>query len=144
MTVQEIARQAGVSSSALRLWQQRYGEEGVEGLLHDTTRPPCKKPLPAGAVAEVLALTCFEPPGEVTHWTERAVAEATGIALRPVQRIWQANRLQRHRIRTFKFKRSNDPTFAEKVQDVVGLYLNPTAGSSASSTPSNPPCRLER
>ena len=51
------------------------------------------------------------------------VARAAGVSLRTVQRIWQANRLQPHRVRTFKT--SNDPAFAEKVEDVVGLYMNP-------------------
>ena len=51
------------------------------------------------------------------------VAKAVGVSLRAVQRIWEANRLQLHRVRTFKT--SNDPAFAEKVEDVVGLYMNP-------------------
>lgn len=63
--MQEVARQAGVSRPAVWRWQQRYGEDGVEGLLHDKTRPPGKEPLPTETVAEVLALTCSEPPGEV-------------------------------------------------------------------------------
>ena len=50
---------------------------------------------------------------------------AIGISLRSVQRIWDAHRLQPHRTRTFK--RSNDPAFAEKVEDVVGLYMAPPA-----------------
>src|SRR3954452_20856346 len=125
LTVQEVARQASVSRPAVWRWQQRYGEEGIDGLLHDKTRPPGKQPLSAGTVAEVLALTCSEPPGEVTHWSGRAVAEATGVSLRSVQRIWDAHRLQPHRVRTFK--RSNDPAFAEKVEDVVGLYMDPPA-----------------
>jgi hypothetical protein len=37
--------------------------------------------------------------------------------------LWEAHRLQPHRIRAFK--RSNDPEFAEKVEDVVGLYMDP-------------------
>jgi transposase len=73
----------------------------------------------------VLAITCSEPPGEVTHWTGRAVAALVGLALRTVQRIWDAHRLQPHRVRTFK--RSNDPAFAEKVEDIVGLYMSPPA-----------------
>lgn len=40
-----------------------------------------------------------------------------------VQRVWKANGLQPHRTRTFKV--SNDKHFAEKVVDVVGLYLDP-------------------
>ena len=51
------------------------------------------------------------------------MAEAVGVSLRAVQRLWRAHRLQPHRIRTFK--RSNDPEFAEKVEDVVGLYVDP-------------------
>jgi hypothetical protein len=71
----------------------------------------------------VVALTCAEPPGEATHWTGRAMAKATGLSLRTVQRIWATHRLQPHRIRTFK--RSRDPEFATKLRDIVGLYLAP-------------------
>lgn len=123
LSVLEIARRAGVSRPAVWRWQQRYGEEGVDGLLRDKTRPPGREPLPTTTVAAVLALSCSEPPGEVTHWSGRAVAEAIGISLRSVQRIWEAHRLQPHRVRTFK--RSHDPAFAEKVEDIVGLYMDP-------------------
>jgi transposase len=125
LPVLEVARRAGVSRPAVWRWQQRYGEEGVEGLLRDKTRPPGKAPLPRETVAQVLAITCSEPPGEVTHWTGRAVAAVVGVALRTVQRIWEAHRLQPHRVRTFK--RSHDPAFAEKVEDIVGLYMSPPA-----------------
>ncbi len=94
-------------------------------MLKDKTRPPGKPPLSAETVAKVLALPCSEPPGEATHWTGRAVARAVGVSLRAVQRLWQAHDLQPHRIRTFK--KSNDPAFAEKVEDIVGLYMNPPA-----------------
>jgi hypothetical protein len=118
LPVLEVARRAGVRRPAVWRWQQRYGEEGVDGLLRDKTRPPGKRPLPPATIAKVLALTCSEPPGEATHWTGRAVAKAVGISLQAVQRIWTTHRLQPHRIRTFK--RSNDPAFAEKVTDIVG------------------------
>ena len=49
--------------------------------------------------------------------------QTTGISLRSVQRIWAAHGLQPHRIRTFK--RSNDPEFAAKLEDIVGLYVDP-------------------
>src|ERR1700710_2148750 len=51
------------------------------------------------------------------------MARAVGVSLRSVQRIWDAHHLQPHRLRTFK--RSNDPAFAEKVEDIVGLYMDP-------------------
>ena len=68
---------------------------------------------------------CTTPPHQATHWTGRAMAKAIGISLRSVQRIWQVHQLQPHRIRTFK--RSRDPSFAAKLADVVGLYVDPPA-----------------
>ena len=123
LPVLDIARRSGVCRPAVWRWQRRYAEEGVEGLLRDKTRKPGKAPIELETVAKVLALPCSEPPGNATHWTGRAVAKATGISLRAVQRIWEAHRLQPHRLRTFK--RSSDPAFAEKVEDVVGLYMDP-------------------
>lgn len=121
--VLDVARQVGVSRPAVWRWQQRFAEQGVDGLLRDKTRKPGRPPLPLETVAKVLALPCSNPPGSVTHWTGRAVAKAVGISLRAVQRIWDAHRLQPHRLRTFKT--SKDPAFAEKVEDVVGLYMEP-------------------
>jgi len=121
----EVARRAGVSRPSVWRWQQRFAEAGVAGLLRDKTRKPGKPPLPAQTVAKILALPCSEPPGQAMHGTGRMVAKAAGVSLRAVQRLWEANRLQPHRIRTFK--KSNDPAFAEKVEDVVGLYMNPPA-----------------
>jgi transposase len=123
LPVIEIARQADVSRPAVWRWQQRFAEEGVDGLLRDKTRKPGRAPLPAETAARILTLPCTEPPGEATHWTGRAVAKAVGVSLRAVQRLWKAHALQPHRIRTFK--KSNDPAFAEKVEDIVGLYMNP-------------------
>ena len=125
LPVAEVARRAGISRPAVWRWQRRFAGTGVEGLLRDKTRLPGKPPLAVETVAKILVLPCSEPPGEATHWTGRAVAKATGVSLRAVQRIWQAHCLQPRRIRTFK--RSNDPAFAEKVEDIVGLYMNPPA-----------------
>jgi transposase len=125
LSVLEVARRAGVSRPAVWRWQRRYAEEGVDGLLRDKTRKPGKPALPAATVARVLALTCSDPPGETTHWTGRAMAKAVGISLRAVQRIWAANRLQPQRVRSFK--RSTDAALAEKVADIVGLYMHPPA-----------------
>jgi transposase len=125
LSTAETARRAGVSRPAVWRWQRRYAEAGVEGLLRDKTRRPGKEPLPQTTVARVLALTCTEPPGTATQWTGRAMAKAVGVSLRSVQRIWEAHRLQPHRLRTFK--RSTDPAFAEKVEDIVGLYMDPPA-----------------
>ena len=125
LPVLEVARRSGATRPAVWRWQQRFAEEGVDGLLRDKTRKPGRAPLAPETVARILALPCSEPPGEVTHWTGRAVAKVVGVSLTAVQTLWRASRLQPHRLRTFK--KSNDPAFAEKVEDVVGLYMNPPA-----------------
>ena len=123
LDVAAVARQAGTSRPAVWRWQRRYAEAGVDGLLRDKTRKPGKPPLGEAVAHRVVALTCGEPPGEATHWTGRMMAEAAGISLRSVQRIWGAHKLQPHRLRTFK--RSRDPDFAAKLEAIVGLYMAP-------------------
>src|SRR6059058_5956448 len=123
LDVAAVARQAGVSRPAVWRWQRRFAEKGVDGLLRDRTRKPGKAPLDDALVRRVVALTCAEPPGETTHWTGRAMAEAVGVSLRSVQRIWGAHKLQPHRLRSFK--RSNDPAFLAKLEAIVGLYMAP-------------------
>ncbi len=123
LEVAVIARQAGISRPAVWRWRQRFAETGVDGLLRDRSRKPGKAPIARGTVHRVVALTCSEPEGEATHWTGRAMAKAVGLSLRSVQRIWQAHKLQPHRIRTFK--RSRDPAFLAKLEAIVGLYIAP-------------------
>ena len=98
----EVARRAEVSRPAVWCWQVRFAEAGVEALLRDKTRPPGTAKLTTATVAKILALTCSKPPGQVTHWTGRAMAEATGVSLRSAPRTWDAHHLQPHRLRTFK------------------------------------------
>jgi len=121
--VQRIAQKVGISRPMVWRWQQRFAEEGVEGLLRDKTRKPGKAPIAADTVARVIAMTCAGPPHQATHWTGRAMAKAAGISLRSVQRIWEAHDLQPHRVRSFK--RSRDPDFETKMIDIVGLYVDP-------------------
>jgi len=121
--VATIASEVGVSRPTVWRWQCRFAEKGVDVLLREPSRKPGRTPLSRETVNKVVSLTCTEPPGEVTHWTGRAMAKAVGISLRAVQRIWEVHCLQPHRLRTFK--KSNDPAFAEKVEDIVGLYMDP-------------------
>src|ERR1700746_2498222 len=75
LPVLQVASRAGVSRPAVWRWQRRYAEAGVAGLLRDKTRPPGKKPVAIETVNKVLALTCGEPPGEMTQRTGREVAQ---------------------------------------------------------------------
>src|SRR5205814_6891961 len=62
-------------------------------------------------------------PPDATHWSERTMAARTGIAPSSVHKIWAAHGLKPHLSKTFKLSR--DPNFVAKVEDIVGLYLNP-------------------
>jgi hypothetical protein len=97
--------------------------DGVAGLLRDKTRPSRIPPLEADVAARVVAATQIDPPGETTHWTAPAMARLQGISVSSVQRIWRRHGLQPHRTRLFKL--SNDPQFAAKLRDIVGLYSLP-------------------
>ena len=121
----EIMRRSGKAKPVVWRWQARFMAEGVDGLLRDKTRRPGKPPLPAATVEKVIDLVTKPPPGETTQWTGRMLAKTVGISLRSVQRILEAHKLAPHRVRTFKL--SNDPKFAEKLRDVVGLYVDPPA-----------------
>ena len=119
----EIMRRTGKSKPCVWRWQERYVEEGVDGLLRDKTRPSRIPPLSDGIKLTVLKKTANETPADATHWSRTSMAAAVGISPSSVGRIWREAGLKPHRIDTFKV--SNDPQFEEKIADVVGLYMNP-------------------
>ena len=121
----EIMRRTSKSKTCVWRWQERFMEEGAEGLLRDKTRPSRVPPLAQAVIDEVVALTATDPPHEATHWTSAAMAKAVGISASSVQRIWKAHGLAPHRMRHFKL--SSDPQFVAKLRDVVGLYVDPPA-----------------
>jgi len=126
----EVTPEAQWRSCAGRDCQSRSSGAGtnascaraLDGLLRDKTRPPGKAPLDAKIVKRIVDLTLADPPGETTHWTGRAMADAAGVSLRSVQRVWMAHGLAPYRIRTFKL--SKDKRFVEKLADVAGLYID--------------------
>lgn len=121
----EIMRRTDTSKTCVWRWQERFMQEGVEGLLRDKTRPSRIPPLAPEVIAWVATRTHEAPPGEATHWTASLMAREAGISASSVHRIWRAHGLQPHRVRQFKL--SNDPKFVEKLRDVVGLYVAPPA-----------------
>jgi transposase len=80
-------------------------------------------------------LTRSTPPVStgLSHWSSREMAvylkrtEGVSVSWHYVAKLWRDNDLKPHRTGTFKL--SKDPRFAEKVADVVGLYLDPPAGA---------------
>jgi len=121
----EIMRRTGKAKTSIWRWQERFMEEGFDGLLRDKTRPSRIPPLGADVAKRVVALTLTNPPGETTHWTGAMMAKASGISVSAVQRIWRAHGLRPHKVQQFKL--STDPKFVDKLRDVVGLYVDPPA-----------------
>ena len=119
----EIMRAAGTSKTCVWRWQQRFMEAGTDGLLIDKTHPSRIPPLDAAVVERAVALTLTKPPGETTHWTAAAVAAACAISASSARRIRRSHALRPHQVRQFKL--SNDPQFAAKARDIVGLDVNP-------------------
>jgi transposase len=118
-----VARRVGKSVPSVRRWLRRYAAAGVAGLLKDATRPAGRQPLPAETIKRVVDLTLHETPPGATHWSERTMAAKVGIAPSSVHNIWKAHGLKPHLVETFKLSR--DPDFVAKMEDVVGLYLDP-------------------
>src|SRR5579859_1022873 len=123
LTAEGIAAAVGKSLLTVRRWRRRYVAKGVDGLLRDATRPSRVKPLAAEKIEQVVHMTLHEKPPNATHWSVRRMAKVAGISYSSVQRIWHAHGLKPHLVKTFKVSR--DKNFTAKVEDVVGLYLNP-------------------
>ena len=121
----EIMRRTGKSKTCVWRWQERFMQEGYDGLLRDKTRPSRIPPLGSNISQRVATLTQVDPPAEATHWTSAMMAKAVGISASSVQRIWRAHGLQPHRVKQFKL--STDPQFVDKLRNIVGLYVDPPA-----------------
>jgi len=117
-----IAKDLNTTRSTVILWRNRFLADGISGL-SDATRPGRNKSLPNSLIKKIVETTQFKKPKHGTHWSTRAMAKEFGVSHMIVQRIWKQFNLKPHLMGTFKI--SKDPQFVEKVQDIVGLYLNP-------------------
>ena len=119
----QIAEKLKVAPRMATLWRDRFSKLGIEGLLKDAPRPGHPPSITAELTASLIEKTTQSTPANATHWSTRSMAKEIGISKASVSRIWRAHGLKPHRVTSFKV--SNDPQFAEKLEDVVGLYLNP-------------------
>lgn len=121
-TVPEVMEETGLGTKAVYEWRRRYEREGLAGL-YDRPRPGQPRKVTPEKAAEILRMTVEEIPQEATHWSLRLMAKYAQVTPYLVSQVWKAADLKPHRLKSFKI--SDDPHFAEKVQDVVGLYLSP-------------------
>ena len=119
----EIAEKLGVTRETVGRWRSRFAEKSVEGILKDLPRGGRKPTNRSRVEGRILQMTTQEQPTNATHWSTRTLAAELGVSQSMVHRVWKANGLKPHLVKTFKV--SNDPHFEEKLRDVVGLYLNP-------------------
>jgi transposase len=120
---QEIAEELGITRETVGRWRSRFVEQHVEGILKDRPRGGRKPTNRSKVEGRIIQMTTQELPANATHWSTRLLAEELGVSQSMVHRVWKANGLKPHLVKTFKI--SNDPHFEEKLRDVVGLYLSP-------------------
>ena len=116
----DIAEQLGIGRIQVARWRERYLQCGLQGIEKDLARgaPPVKVD-----VARLVELTTQSMPEAATHWSTRTMAAVLKISPSTVMRHWHANGLKPHLVRGFKVSR--DPQFADKLEDIVALYMSP-------------------
>ncbi len=119
----EIAGRMNMTPEKAARWRNRFLVGGVAALQKDAPRPGKPRTITERKVKRVVEMTLHNKPANATHWSTRTMARAAGISEASVRRIWRAHGLKPHQVRTFKL--SHDLRFPEKLEDIVGLYLNP-------------------
>jgi len=116
----EIAAALKIRRQTVARWRKRFLQLGIAGLEKDAPRPGRT---PSVDAEMIIRKTTQEKPANATHWSTRSMARAVGVSQASVRRVWQSHGLKPHRVETFKISR--DPQFAEKLEDIIGLYVNP-------------------
>jgi transposase len=120
---QEIAKICRTSRRTVGVWRRRFAETGIDGILKDAPRSRRRRILSEEVIQEIVRKTTQETPSARTHWSTRSLAKAMGLSPSTIGRVWRSHGLKPHLTRSFKLSR--DPRFLEKMDDVIGLYLNP-------------------
>src|SRR5579863_6453826 len=118
-----IASELEINRKTVRLWRERFAEEGLKSLWEIAPGRGRKATYSPERVKAVLDATLQSKPKGQTHWSCRLMAASQGISKSTVSNLWKSHNIKPHRTKTFKLSR--DPKFLEKLTDVVGLYLNP-------------------
>jgi transposase len=119
----EIAAALNITAHKAARWRNRFLDLGMAGLEKDAPRAGRTPSVSAAKVKRVIDKTTQEKPASATHWSTRSMAAAVDLSPATVRRIWHKHGLKPHLVESFKI--SNDPRFAEKLEAIVGLYLNP-------------------
>ena len=118
-----IAEELKMSRQKVARWRNRFEKLRIAGIIQDAPRGGRRTLLTKEMTEEIIRVTTTEKPKGATHWSTRTLAKHLGITPYFVSKVWKSQNLKPWLVKTFKI--SNDPDFAKKVIDVVGLYLNP-------------------
>jgi len=123
LATREIARELETTCTTVSLWRGRYARERLKGL-NDLPRSGAPPTYSDATDQRIRAVLDQPPPGGFGRWTGRLIAKALGDV--DVQYVWRSLRKQKIDLGGRKsWCESNDPEFAAKAADVVGLYLAP-------------------
>ena len=89
-----------MNRSVVSHWEGRFRELGLAGL-KDAKGRGRKASIAPQTVERVLTQAVQPPPGR-TRWSLRSMARHAKISPAQVQRIWSANDIKPHIVRTFK------------------------------------------
>src|ERR1017187_9776800 len=114
-----IANLLGVSRSTVLQWREHFEEDGVKWVGKVREGRGRKPVIDKAVIDKMIDDTRNTTPPDATQWSNRTMAEHSGLSRTTVQREWKARVLKPHLQKTFKI--SNDPKFEDKLIDVVGL-----------------------
>jgi transposase len=122
-SLRRIRECTGLNLRHIVKWRERFRLGGVDALV-DRPRPGRPRRVSLGQQKRILSDTLrMRPPGGRSHWSSRLMARRHRVSFDTVQKIWRAAGLKPHRQGTYMA--SNDPDFAAKAKQVIGLYLQP-------------------
>lgn len=119
----ESAKRLDLSPEAVSRIRRRFLDEGVEGLMERAKAGRKDHAVSAETVERIVQRALSPPPAGRSRWTTRLLGKEFGLPSGTISVVLRRNDLKPHLSRTYKVSR--DPKFAEKVEDVVGLYLAP-------------------
>ena len=95
----ETARLVGVNRPVVSLWENRFVQAGLAGLVDAKGRG--RKPSIASATQGEIISRATRPPSGKPRWSVRTMAQAMGVSRATVQRLWSANQIKPHLVHTF-------------------------------------------
>jgi transposase len=120
---EEIGERLGITRQKAGRWRSRFAEQGMDGILKEEPGRGRRPKLSSRKRAAIVRRTLEEKPANATQWSRTLMSAEVGVSPSTIGRIWKEHGLKPHLSRTFKL--SKDKQFVEKLEDVVGLYLNP-------------------